>query len=184
VSTPEKISKRWSWRDLQLMPDDGLTYEVIDGELYVTPAPSPFHQTVSKRLQLELMLQLERTGRGIVFDAPIDLLFSAERSVQPDLLVLAPEKRPWITGRAIETAPDLVIEILSPSTASRDASIKARLYASEGVREYWIVDPAERTIAVLALAPDGFELRARYGPGDVVRSGVFDLEIPLDPVFE
>jgi len=138
-----------SWNDVQQLPDDGNRYEAIDGELYVTPAPSIRHQRISMRLTLILNGMLVEPGLGELFFAPTGVEFPVtEEGVQPDLLFVSNERRgiladPWIRG-----APDLVIEILSPTTAHRDRGVKRKLYDRQGVSVYWIVDPDARAIEV------------------------------------
>jgi Uma2 family endonuclease len=173
----------WTYSDYRGLPDDGNRYEIIDGDLHVTPAPTTTHQTVSKRIQLALMLQVEEPGQGIVFNAPIDVIFSEMQAVQPDLLVVRSERRAIISERGIEGAPDLVVEILSPSTETRDRTQKSKLYASHGVAEYWLVDCSAHAVEVLALAPEGYVRHRRYGPGERVESEVFEVGIELDAVF-
>ncbi len=138
-----------TWEDVERMPDDGNRYEFIGGRLYMTPAPVTRHQRVSKRLQLALVRLLEETGHGEVFYAPCLVEFpSTSDRVQPDLLFVSNERQGIITEKLMLGAPDLVVEILSPSTAHRDRGIKLDLYARCGVREYWIADPVEDVVDV------------------------------------
>ena len=131
------------------MPDDGNRYEFIGGRLYMTPAPVIRHQRVSKRLQSALMRLLEHPGHGEVFYAPLLVEFPGTGDrVQPDLLFVSNQRRGVITEKAVKGAPDLVVEILSPSTAHRDRGIKLDLYARRGVREYWIADPVRDVVDV------------------------------------
>ena len=138
-----------TWEDVLRMPDDGNRYEFIGGRLYVTAAPVIRHQRISRRLQAALMRILQDAGRGEVFYAPCLVEFpgTVDR-VQPDLFFVAEERREIIAEKQVLGAPDLVVEILSPSTAHRDRGIKLDLYARCGVREYWIVDPVEDVIDV------------------------------------
>ena len=138
-----------TWEDVLRMPDDGNRYEFIGGRLYVTPAPVTRHQRISKRLMAALMRVLEDPGHGEVFDAPFLVEFpGAGDRVQPDLLFVSNEGREIIGEEQVLGAPDLVVEILSPSTAHRDRGIKLDLYARSGVRQYWIVDPVEDVVDV------------------------------------
>jgi Uma2 family endonuclease len=139
---------------------------------------------VSKRLQLELMLQLEKTGKGIVFDAPVDVIFSKLSVAQPDLLVVRTARRNIISERGIEGAPDLVVEILSPRTQRSDRETKFKLYASKGVAEYWIVDARARHIEVFALGPTGYGEASAFGPGSVACSGIFEFSVGVDGLFD
>jgi Uma2 family endonuclease len=174
----------WTYADYCLLPDDGLRYEVLEGELHVNPAPTTIHQTVSKRLLFELMLQLEKTGKGIVFDAPVDVIFSTLSVAQPDLLVVRTARRNIISERGIEGAPDLLIEILSPRTQRSDRETKFKLYASKGVAEYWIVDARARRIEVFALGPTGYGEAASFGPGGLACSGIFEFSVAVDGLFD
>ncbi|MCC6750839.1 MAG: Uma2 family endonuclease [Deltaproteobacteria bacterium] len=173
----------WTYDDLRTFPDDRNRYEIIDGALLVTPAPTITHQTLSKRIQFALMQQVEHRGLGLVFAAPVDVIFSATSVVEPDLVVVRTARRPIVTQRGIAGSPDLIIEILSPGTASTDRGRKLKLYADRGVAEYWIVDPDDSAIEVLVLGPEGYVLHGRFGPGDRVTSTLFQLDLPLDPLF-
>ena len=168
-----------TWEDALRMPDDGNRYEFIGGRLYMTPAPVIRHQRVSKLLQLALVDLLERSGRGEIFYAPCLVQFpGTEDRVQPDLLFVSNERRDIIGRKQLTGAPDLVVEILSPSTAHRDCGVKLDLYARCGVREHWIVDPDDDTVDVWRFGNDpgherfAGELPVRLGN---VRGGVIDL---------
>ena len=180
---PEIIRPVFTYEDLRLMPDDRNRYEVIDGELLVTPSPTIAHQTASKRIQLELMLQLERTGRALVFAAPVDVIFSQLRTVVPDLVIIDQSRRNIVSRRGIEGAPDVIIEILSPSSRRNDRELKAKLYAAEGVREYWLVDDETCTIEVWTLDAGAYRLHGRFGPGEKLRSFLYDVDLGVDAVF-
>ena len=130
-----------TWQDVRQLPDDGNRYEAIEGELYVTRAPSVRHQTISKRLERELFRILEDTGRGQVWHAPLGVHFPATgEGVQPDIIFVSDERRRIVAPDELKGAPDLVVEILSPSTDGRDRGVKRTLYERQGVAEYWIVD--------------------------------------------
>jgi Uma2 family endonuclease len=135
---PSGLKHILDYGDLAHTPDDGKRYELLEGALYVTPAPSPQHQRISKRLQRQLEAYFEERGLGEVFNAPVDVILSPHDVVEPDLVVVLNEAQ--VSERAIEGAPVLAIEILSPSTRDRDRNVKARRYAALGVDHYWIVD--------------------------------------------
>jgi Uma2 family endonuclease len=135
-------------------------------------------------LLLELMLQLEKAGHGIVFTAPIDVIFSDTRVAQPDLLVVRTARRNIISERGIEGAPDLIVEIASPRTERADREIKSKLYAAAGVGEYWIVDPRSRRVELFELGATGYGLAHVFGPGTTVRSRSFAVSIEVDALFE
>ena len=140
---------RITWQDVQQLPDDGNRYEAIDGELCVTPAPSLRHQRILMRLTLALHNLLVEPGHGELFFAPTGVEFPAtEEGVQPDLLFVSNQRRGILADQWIRGAPDLVVEILSPTTAHRDRGVKRKLYDRQGVSVYWIVDPDARVVEV------------------------------------
>ena len=145
-----------TWQDVQQLPDDGHRHEAIAGELYVTPAPSLRHQRISMRLTLWLHHLLVEPGLGELIAAPVGVEFPAtEEGVQPDLVFVSNARRgiladPWIRG-----APDLVVEILSPTTAHRDRGVKLKLYGRQGVEQYWIVDPDAGAVEVWTFGAAG-----------------------------
>lgn len=174
-----------TWQDVQQMPDDGNRYEAIEGDLYMTPAPGTRHARVSKRLQYALDRMLERLGLGEILVAPYGVEFPATgEGVQPDIIFVSRERREIIEEAGIVGAPDLVVEILSPSTAGRDRTIKLRLYERQGLGEYWIVDPDESTVDVWRFGEGRVHERCtgtlpvRLGAEDV---GVIDLEAVFAP---
>ncbi len=169
-----------TWQEVQQMPDDGNRYEAIEGDAYMTPAPTFRHQRVSWRLGKALDRLLEEPGHGVVVPAPFGVEFPATgEGVQPDLVFVSVERRGIITDAGLTGAPDLAVEILSPSTASRDRGLKLRLYERQGVREYWIVDPDENTVDVWRFGEEAAHERftgtlpVRLGAEDL---GVIDLE--------
>ena len=145
------LKRKLDYEDYARLPDDGKRYEILDGELYVTPAPSPLHQRVSKRLQRKLEDYFEARGLGEVFNAPIDMILGRHDIAQPDILVVTDPGQ--ISGRGIEGAPLLVVEVLSPSTRRHDRQVKMARYASLAVPHYWIVDPEAHRIECYRLDP-------------------------------
>ncbi|UCF19021.1 MAG: Uma2 family endonuclease [Gemmatimonadota bacterium] len=138
---------RITWRDAQLMPEDGKRYEAIDGELYVTPAPVLWHQWIGANLEAALRRLLMDPGHGWVFDAPVGVEFpETEEGVQPDIVFVSKARAERLVKEGIRGAPDLVVETLSPGTAARDRTIKLKLYRRQGVLQYWIVDPDTNSI--------------------------------------
>ena len=140
-----QVKHRWTVAERDALPDDGNRYEVIDGELFVTPAPAWRHQAAVSVLNTVLADYLQRQRVGVVLPAPADVVFADDRGVQPDLFVV-----PGIDGRRPEHFDEvrrllLAVEILSPSTARADRVAKRRLYRTEQVPEYWIVDLDART---------------------------------------
>lgn len=155
MSTQE-LRYDWSYSDYARLPDDGNRYEVIDGELLVTPSPSPLHQRVVARLLMVLDRFVEDNGLGIVIP-DVDLLFQTGQFLRPDLLVVPEAGRAGITNRGIETPPLLVVEVLSPTSGSIDRVKKPSRYGDFGIPEYWVLDPAERCAWVWRFAAGGRE---------------------------
>ncbi len=153
MSTP---ATKLTYHDYQLLPDDGKRYEIIDGDLYMTPAPLTRHQMIAIRLSHVLMTYLETHPIGTALAAPCDVLLSDVDILQPDLLVVLQDGIARITDKNVQGPPDLVIEILSPGTAARDRDLKRKRYEHFGVREYWLVDPDRNTVEILRLEQNRF----------------------------
>lgn len=149
------VQTKLTYDDYLTFPDDGQIHEIIDGVHYVSPSPFTRHQNVSRHIQFQLYEQLERTGLAYVFDAPTDVHLTEHDIVVPDLALIDRRRGDIISERKINGPPDLVVEVLSKSTAKRDRSDKHRLYETTGVGEYWIVDPQADSVMVFQLAPNG-----------------------------
>ena len=160
--------------DLDLMPDDGNRYEVIEGELFVSRSPSLTHQSVSGNLFLSIKTYLVEKPIGEIWATP-GVIFSEFSGVIPDLVFVSHKRRDEIaSGDRITGAPDLVIEIVSPGAENerRDRIAKMQLYAKYGVKEYWIVDFEKRTIEVYLLQGQTLQLRALLTEKDEITSSV------------
>ncbi len=165
-----------TYDDYAALPDDGRRYELYEGELVMTPAPRPRHQQVIGNLYLVMVEHVRARGLGEVFLSPIDVILSRITVLQPDLVYIERAQLGVVTDRAIESAPTLVVEVLSPSSNARDRGIKQALYAQHGVPYYWIVDPAARTVDALGLAGDSYAAVARLdGPTPVALPPLPDL---------
>jgi Uma2 family endonuclease len=173
---------RFTYRDYLLLPE-GDRRELIEGDFYVVPAPSFRHQIVSRNLGTLLWDFVRGKDLGEVVWAPTDVVLSPESVVQPDILFISNERRGIITEDNVSGAPDLVVEILSPSTADRDRELKLTLYARYGVREYWIVDPEDSSVEVMALEEAGVESARRYTTGRVESPVLPGLGIALAEIF-
>lgn len=166
----------WTYDDYARLPDDGKRYEVIRGELYMSAAPRPLHQRVITRLSFFLEGFLENSALGTAFVAPIDVILPQKLGdpVQPDIVVVRREHIHIIDELNIRGAPDLLVEVLSPSNPAHDRSLKYDLYAEAGVLEYWIVDPRQRTVEIHLLRNGAYELAGHWGVGEVARSELLD----------
>jgi Uma2 family endonuclease len=137
-----------TYDDFVLFPDDGQRHELIDGEHYVTPSPSLWHQELSRRLVRLLILYQESHPGGRLFYAPLDCVFTIFDVVEPDVLFVTEDQLYILTEKHVRGAPALVVEILSPSTRRVDERTKRDLYDRVGVREYWVVDPESNAMSV------------------------------------
>jgi len=161
--------KKYTYEDYLKTPDDE-RYELIEGELLMTPSPIPKHQRISRELEFEIMKFVKANDLGEIFYAPCDVYLDNENVVQPDILFISKERLNIIGEKNIQGAPDLVIEIISESTAYRDLVQKKKLYGKFGVKEYWIAIPGEELVEVYILKDNTYTLHKTYGKGDTVES--------------
>jgi len=143
------LPARLTYADYCLIPDDGKRYELLEGQLHVTPAPGLEHQHAIKRLLPILLRYFEETGRGEVFFAPVDVILGDDDVVQPDPIVVRDPAQ--LSRRGVEGAPFLVVEVISPGREDYDRTVKARRYAARGVPHCWIVDPEARRLECFRL---------------------------------
>lgn len=185
--TPTSSGAKLTYDDFLLFPEDGMRHEIIDGEHYVTASPNTKHQTISGNIYLLIGVWLQAHPVGRIYYAPFDVVFSSYDVVEPDLLYMSHERAAAVlTPANVQGAPELIIEIGSPSTRERDETIKRHLFDRAGVAEYWFVDPDADTIRVYRRTGEGFGPAAQYSAtrGDVLRCSCFPgLELPLTRVF-
>jgi len=175
---------RLTYADWLRLPDDGRIYEIIDGELFVTPTPSIQHQRISRNVAMRLAAFLEGSGRGEMLYAPTGVRVSDDSVVEPDLLVVLDEHRDRIGEQVIDGPPDLVIEILSPGTARRDLVTKREIYSRAGVPEYWIVDSEAANVEVLVLERGAYSRAGLYRRAETLKSPLLpDFDLPLTEIF-
>ena len=168
------VTTRLTYQDYANLEGDE-RYELLDGRLVPVPARNTAHQTVSIRLMTKMYFFVKENGLGRIFPAPFDVLFTDFDVVQPDLLLICGNREHIITPDNVQGAPDLIVEVLSPSTSSRmDWRDKRELYALHGVREYWIVDPTHRIVSVLQLRDGVLEITQTCTEGDAVKSTVLE----------
>lgn len=154
MEASRSFAQRWSYAEFARLPDDGNRHEIIDGELHVTPAPRPAHQSVVGELTTRLSAFVRDHGLGWILPGPVDVLFAEGDYLEPDLVFVRRERLQVVTERGIEGAPDLVVEVASPSTARADRGIKRERYARFGVPEYWVVDADSRSVEVYRMLVD------------------------------
>ena len=175
---------RLTYADYLETSDDG-RYELLNGELILSPSPKEIHQYTSSMLHLKFGTHARKNNLGKVYFSPFDVVLSDTDVVQPDLLFVSNERADMINHDNVRGAPDLVVEILSPTTADRDRTIKLDLYAAHGVKEYWMVDPESRTVMVLLRGESRFEVSGIYGEGQTLSSPTLEgFSVALGEIFQ
>ncbi len=162
-----------TYEDYCALPADGLRYEIIDGFLFSEPSPWRAHQRAAGNLLVILQAHVREGGLGEVFIAPFDVILDQRTVVVPDLVFVARERAGIVTERAVEGAPDLIIEILSRGTTRRDRVAKINAYARHGVRHYWLVDPAATTLEAFELTEGAYHVVGAVGGDDDFRPVLF-----------
>lgn len=166
------------------LPNDGKRYQILDGELDVTPAPNIMHQRISNRLGWALVAAMQKTDQGEIFYAPTDVVLDRHNIVQPDLVFVRKEHADIVGPANIRGVPDLIIEILSPSTRRTDVLVKSELYARFGVPMYWIVDPDLDRIELYELVDRAYQqTQVASSPSVLEVKGFAGLQIDLREVF-
>ncbi len=164
---------KWTYEDYCRLPEDGWTYEIIEGELFMSPAPLTRHQRCKGNLFAALWNFSDDHEAGMVLDAPTDVVFPGLATpVQPDIIFVGKERLDIVKEERVEGAPDIVVEVLSPGNWLVDRRDKFRIYTKAGVREYWLVDPTARTIEIFYLRGGVYALIGKYGVSETVRSEV------------
>jgi Uma2 family endonuclease len=180
INIPSK--EFYTYEDYAKLPE-GAPYQLIGGKLIMTPSPTPFHQYISTRIEKKLIDFVEERDLGLVFDAPLDVYLEEKETYQPDIIYISKERLNIIEDK-IKGAPDLVMEILSPSTAYYDLRRKARTYAKHGVKEYWVVDPMEKSVEIYKNNDGTFELvQKAEGEGKIKSLILPGFEMELRHIF-
>jgi Uma2 family endonuclease len=185
--TIRSAPRKMTYQDLRQLPEDLLRHELIDGEHIVSAAPIVKHQRVALNIAFIIMAFVRPRGLGEVFMAPVDVVFSDFDVVEPDVLYVAARNARRVGEDFVEGAPDLVVEVLSPSSRRIDKIRKFRLYEAHGVQEYWLANPETDTIEVYRLTPGGrlvLQATLSLAAGDVLETPLVPgLRIPLQEIF-
>lgn len=163
----------YTYADYEKLPE-GAPYQLIGGDLIKEPSPVPYHQMVSIRIVFELVKFVEERDLGIVLDAPMDVYLSDTEVYQPDIMFISKDRMNIIGEKNIEAAPDLVVEILSPSSAYYDLRHKMHVYETSGVREYWVVDPIEKGVEIYQNINGEFKLFNKALSSGLIRSALLE----------
>lgn len=178
------VKEKHNIKDYKLLPE-GAPYQLIEGELVMTPSPTTFHQIISGNIFIKMTAFVKEKGAGLVLFAPVAMYIDDENVFQPDLIFVSKQSREMVKDDGIHGAPDLIIEILSPSTAYYDIKKKYKSYEKIGVKEYWIVDPEMKSVDLFSLTEQGkFIQSASLAEKGTVKSAVINgFEITLGEIF-
>jgi Uma2 family endonuclease len=181
IKIPEK--ENYTYEDYAKLPE-GAPYQLMGGTLVMTPVSSTYHQIISMKLEVRLANFVIEKDLGIILNAPIDVYFEETETYQPDIIFISKDKLHIIEPQRINGAPDIVIEILSPSTAYYDLRKKLKIYEKHGVREYWIVDPESKSVEVHENKESKFRIVQEVeGEGKVKSSVLEGFEVELKDIF-
>ena len=181
--TTQTAKVKYTYEDYMRTPDD-IRYELLDGELILSPSARTAHQRASRKISYLLITFVEQNELGEVFIAAYDVVLDDFNVVQPDILFVSSERASIITDLNIQGAPDLVIEILSPSTARRDRTQKRDLYARRGVPEYWLADADAQSVLVLTLQDGEYRVAGIYAKGQTLTSPLLQgFTLNIDDIF-
>ena len=179
VKIPENL--KLTYEDYILLPE-GKRYEIIDGELFMTPSPRTVHQRLVVKLFRIIDDFVKKKRLGEVFIALYDVILSKHDIVQPDIVFISKQRSSIITELNVQGSPELAVEILSPSNKEIDLILKKKLYAAFGIKEYWIVNPAHKSVKLFNLGKTGY-MEAKTG--NILKSFVLKgLEIDISGLFE
>ena len=181
--TQPKPKIKFTVKDYMSTPE-GTRYQLLDGEMILAPSPTDKHQRLLANLYRAVYSFADAGSLGQVRFAPLDVVLSNHDVAQPDLMFVSNERAGILTEANVQGAPDLVVEILSPSTAEYDQGYKRALYGRHEVREFWIVDPDAETVEVLVLGQEGLSPHQVFGTGETLESPLLEgLSLDLEDLF-
>jgi len=170
--------------DDYLAIDDDNRYEIIEGELVLTPSPTIIHQHIAAKIETVIRNFVEQSNLGMVVGAPLDVVLDKNVVLQPDVLFVSRERYHIITAACLKGGPDLVVEVISSSSGVRDRIKKSRIYRHYGVKEYWLVDPGAGTVEVLSEGDRGWYLAGAYDEEEILTSSLLPgLQVKLKEIF-
>jgi Uma2 family endonuclease len=180
-----EVIPKISFEEFRQFPVDGKRYELVRGEVRVTPAPATRHQFIVQNLAMGLGSHVIKTNLGEVLTAPLDVRLSEDTALQPDLIFVSNARAGIIQEDWIAGAPDLVVEVSSPSTAAYDRARKLPIYAESGVAEYWLIDSQAKTVEVLKLQGKKYFVDASLAGEQFLTSNLFPgWQLPLHDLFD
>jgi len=180
-----QVIPKLTYEEFRQLPDDGKRYELIGGEVHLTPAPNTKHQFVVHNLDIALSLYVQKNKLGEVWEAPLEVRLTEDTALQPDLVFVASTRVEIVREEFIAGAPDLVVEVLSASTAVHDRATKLPIYAEAGVPEVWLIDTQAKTVEVLKLQGKKYFVDATLAGDQVLTSNLFPgWQLPLRDLFD
>ena len=180
-----EVIPKLTFEQFRELPSDGKRYELIHGEVHVTPAPATRHQAVLQNLSVNLGYHVIKDHLGEVWTAPLDVRLGEETVLQPGLIFISNARARIIQENWIAGSPDLVVEVLSPSTAAHDRATKLPVYAEAAVPEVWFIDPHAKTVEVFRLHENKYWVEATLAGDQVLVSSLFpDWKLPLRDLFD
>ncbi len=179
MAVAAEIGKKLTWEDIKDLPEEGKT-ELIEGKLFMSPTAGSPHQFIGTLLTVEIFPYVQRHGLGKFFGRDVHVIFDEYNHLEPDLCFIATERLAILQCPNVHGAPDLIIEIISENNRTHDTQLKFAYYERFAVREYWLVDPRDESIAVYALTDGRYELLGEFRAGQTVVTRVLD-GLQLDP---
>lgn len=163
---------KFTYADYRTLPETGPRYQLVDGELLMSPAPTVRHQKIVARILAALVVFVESRRLGVVLGSPVDVILSDADVIQPDIVYVSAAHSAIVAREGIRGGPDLCVEALSPTTAKLDGGLKKVLYARHGVTEYWIVDPDADRVDLYRLQENADAPVRTYGSSDVLTTAL------------
>lgn len=180
-----EVIPKLTFEEFRKLPSDGKRYELVRGEVHVTPAPATRHQAVLQNLSVNLGSYVIKNKLGEVWTAPLDVRLGEDTALQPDLIFVSNAHAGIIQENWIAGAPDLIVEVLSPSTSACDRATKLPVYAEAGVPEVWLIDPQAKTVEGLKLQGKKYHVEATHAGDQVLTSNLFPgRQLPLSDLFD
>jgi Uma2 family endonuclease len=180
-----EVIPKLTYEEFRQLPDDGKHYELIHGEVHLSPSRSTKHQLILGNTSVSLGTYVRSARLGVLFCAPLDVCLNPDTALQPDLVFISAERVGIVQENFVAGAPDLAVEVLSQSTAAHDRATKLPLYAEAGVPEVWLIDPQAKTVEVLKLQGKKYLLDATLAGDQVLASNLFPgWQLPLRDLFD
>ena len=180
-----EVIPKITFEEFRQFPIDGKRYELVCGEVHMTPVPATRHQAIVQNLAMSLGSHVIKNNLGEVYTAPLDVRLGRDTALQPDLIFISNARAGIILENWIEGAPDLAVEVSSPSTATYDRATKLPVYTESGVSEYWLVDSQAKTVEVLKLQGKKYLVDAFLAGEQVPTSDFFPgWQLPLRDLFD